>query len=225
MTGPSPTRGKERRPLPVTAATDADVAGVRAHLRDAGRRTPATRGAGTRPGQGNRARVVRPHRRSAHSQSRTDGHAWKVGPYACPRTTASGRRVLRRHPQTRSQGPRFGTRLSAGIPQPVVVRLVGEHATRPGAQVRRGCAVTGLAQDDEGATVELSDGRRLRQRRGPRRGGRRPRPTARPRRVRAAAGAIAGTDFGVHSPRWLSCFGVEAAPVVTCACVIRRSRD
>ncbi|GCE01992.1 rifampin monooxygenase [Embleya hyalina] len=51
-----------------------------------------------------------------------------------------------------------------GIPQPVVERLLEEHATRLGAQVRRGCAVAGFAQDDEGVTVELADGERLRSR-------------------------------------------------------------
>ncbi len=33
-----------------------------------------------------------------------------------------------------------------------------------GAQVRRGCAVAGFAQDDDGVTVELADGDRLRSR-------------------------------------------------------------
>ncbi|MEU4834192.1 rifampin monooxygenase [Streptosporangium sp. NPDC023615] len=51
-----------------------------------------------------------------------------------------------------------------GIPQPVVERLLEEHAIERGAQVRRGHAVTGLEQDDEGVTVELSDGERLRSR-------------------------------------------------------------
>ncbi|WP_432029836.1 rifampin monooxygenase [Streptomyces sp. 1222.5] len=51
-----------------------------------------------------------------------------------------------------------------GIPQPVVVRLLEEQATRLGAQVRRGGAVAGLRQDDEGVTVELADGERLRSR-------------------------------------------------------------
>ncbi|MES4902971.1 MULTISPECIES: rifampin monooxygenase [unclassified Streptomyces] len=51
-----------------------------------------------------------------------------------------------------------------GIPQPVVVRLLEEHATQLGAQVRRGCAVAGFEQDDEGVTVELADGERLRAR-------------------------------------------------------------
>ncbi|MFF7547481.1 rifampin monooxygenase [Streptomyces canus] len=51
-----------------------------------------------------------------------------------------------------------------GIPQPVIERLLEEHATRLGAQVRRGGAVTGFEQDDEGVTVELADGEQLRSR-------------------------------------------------------------
>ncbi|TNH31493.1 rifampin monooxygenase [Micromonospora orduensis] len=51
-----------------------------------------------------------------------------------------------------------------GIPQPVIEHLLAEHAIELGAQVRRGCAVTGLQQDDEGVTVELADGRQLRSR-------------------------------------------------------------
>nr|WP_272499556.1 rifampin monooxygenase [Actinomadura litoris] len=51
-----------------------------------------------------------------------------------------------------------------GIPQPVVERLLEEHAVELGAQVRRGRAVTGLLQDDEGVTVELTGGERLRAR-------------------------------------------------------------
>src|SRR4051812_43327420 len=45
-----------------------------------------------------------------------------------------------------------------GIPQPVVVRLLEDHAIERGAQVRHGCAVVGLEQDDQGVTVELADG-------------------------------------------------------------------
>jgi 2-polyprenyl-6-methoxyphenol hydroxylase-like FAD-dependent oxidoreductase len=45
-----------------------------------------------------------------------------------------------------------------GIPQPVIVRLLEEHAIQLGAQVRRGCAVAGFEQDDEGVTVELANG-------------------------------------------------------------------
>ncbi|MET7403662.1 rifampin monooxygenase, partial [Dactylosporangium sp. NPDC005572] len=51
-----------------------------------------------------------------------------------------------------------------GIPQPVIVHLLEEHAIELGAQVRRGCAVAGLDQDDEGVTVELADGELLRSR-------------------------------------------------------------
>ncbi len=51
-----------------------------------------------------------------------------------------------------------------GIPQPVVDRLLGDHAADLGAEVRRGCAVAGLEQDDEGVTVELAGGERLRSR-------------------------------------------------------------
>src|SRR6266511_1506983 len=51
-----------------------------------------------------------------------------------------------------------------GIPQPVVDRLLEEHAIELGAQVRRGGAVAGFEQDDEGVTVELADGERLRSR-------------------------------------------------------------
>ncbi|MER7726314.1 rifampin monooxygenase [Streptomyces sp. NPDC096323] len=43
-----------------------------------------------------------------------------------------------------------------GIPQPVIVRLLEEHAVQLGAEVRRGCAVAGFEQDDEGVTVELA---------------------------------------------------------------------
>ena len=51
-----------------------------------------------------------------------------------------------------------------GIPQPVIVQLLEEHALQLGAQVRRGRAVAGFEQDDEGVTVDLSDGQRLRSR-------------------------------------------------------------
>src|SRR4051812_19048628 len=51
-----------------------------------------------------------------------------------------------------------------GIPQPVLVRLLEQHATELGVQVRRGCAVAGFEQDDAGVTVELADGERLRSR-------------------------------------------------------------
>ncbi|MFC6366815.1 FAD-dependent monooxygenase [Nonomuraea thailandensis] len=51
-----------------------------------------------------------------------------------------------------------------GIPQPVIVRLLEEHADELGAQIRHGCAVAGFEQDDEGVTVEPATGERLRSR-------------------------------------------------------------
>ncbi|WP_157252902.1 rifampin monooxygenase [Nonomuraea typhae] len=51
-----------------------------------------------------------------------------------------------------------------GIPQPVIERLLEERAIELGAQVRRGCAVAGFEQDDEGVSVVLADGERLRSR-------------------------------------------------------------
>lgn len=163
-----------------------------------------------------------------------------------------------------------------GIPQPVVVGLLEDHAISLGAQVLRGCAVTGFEQDDDGVTVELTDGERLRSRflvgcdgarstvrkllgvgfpgepsrsetlmgelelgmppeqvaakaaelgRADRRFDLRPIGQGVYRVIVPAAGvgdraqpptledfrqrlrAIAGTDFGVHSPRWMSRFG------------------
>jgi 2-polyprenyl-6-methoxyphenol hydroxylase-like FAD-dependent oxidoreductase len=49
-----------------------------------------------------------------------------------------------------------------GIPQPVIVEVLEEHAIAMGAQVRRGCGVAGFEQDDEGVTVELADGEQVR---------------------------------------------------------------
>ena len=51
-----------------------------------------------------------------------------------------------------------------GIPQPVIVQLLEDHALDLGAQVRHGAAVAGLAQDDDGVTVELAGGEQLRAR-------------------------------------------------------------
>ncbi|MEU6465735.1 rifampin monooxygenase [Streptomyces sp. NPDC046976] len=51
-----------------------------------------------------------------------------------------------------------------GIPQPVTDRLLAERAAELGAEIRRGGAVVGLSQDEDGVTVELADGTRLRSR-------------------------------------------------------------
>ncbi|MBQ1011111.1 FAD-dependent monooxygenase [Micromonospora sp. M51] len=58
--------------------------------------------------------------------------------------------------------PRYAYLL--GIPQPVIERLLEEHAVELGAQVRRGRAVAAVEQDDDWVTVELADGERLRSR-------------------------------------------------------------
>ncbi|MFF7640736.1 rifampin monooxygenase [Streptomyces canus] len=51
-----------------------------------------------------------------------------------------------------------------GIPQPVLVDLLEDHAMQGGAQIRRGRAVSGFEQDDQGVTVELAGGGQLRSR-------------------------------------------------------------
>ncbi|GAA4915201.1 hypothetical protein GCM10023237_39330 [Streptomyces coeruleoprunus] len=51
-----------------------------------------------------------------------------------------------------------------GIPQSVTERLLTEHATGLGAEIRRGCELVGLSQDEDGVTAELADGTRLRSR-------------------------------------------------------------
>ncbi|ARZ71814.1 rifampin monooxygenase [Streptomyces sp. HU2014] len=50
------------------------------------------------------------------------------------------------------------------MPQPVTERVLAERAAELGAEVRRGCEVAGLSQDEDGVTVELADGTRLRSR-------------------------------------------------------------
>jgi 2-polyprenyl-6-methoxyphenol hydroxylase-like FAD-dependent oxidoreductase len=51
-----------------------------------------------------------------------------------------------------------------GIPQTIIERLLNEHAIEAGAEIRRGCELVGLSQDDHGVTAELADGTRLRSR-------------------------------------------------------------
>jgi 2-polyprenyl-6-methoxyphenol hydroxylase-like FAD-dependent oxidoreductase len=45
-----------------------------------------------------------------------------------------------------------------GIPQPVTERLLTEHALGLGVEIRRGCELVGLSQDEDGVTVELASG-------------------------------------------------------------------
>ncbi|WP_344943640.1 rifampin monooxygenase [Sphaerisporangium flaviroseum] len=51
-----------------------------------------------------------------------------------------------------------------GLPQTITERLLAEHATEVGAEIRRGCELAGLSQDEDGVTAELADGTRLRSR-------------------------------------------------------------
>ncbi|MEU6083742.1 rifampin monooxygenase [Streptomyces sp. NPDC047108] len=50
------------------------------------------------------------------------------------------------------------------IPQAVTERLLTEHATELGTELRRGCELVGLSQDEYGVSAELADGTRLRAR-------------------------------------------------------------
>ncbi|MGW0632209.1 rifampin monooxygenase [Streptomyces sp. NPDC002758] len=49
-------------------------------------------------------------------------------------------------------------------PQPVTERLLNERALELGAEIRRGCGLIGLSQDEHGVTAELADGTHLRSR-------------------------------------------------------------
>ncbi|MDJ0417398.1 rifampin monooxygenase [Rhodococcus opacus] len=51
-----------------------------------------------------------------------------------------------------------------GIPQPVTERLLIEHATELGVEIRRGCELVGLSQNEDGVTALPTDGTQLRAR-------------------------------------------------------------
>ncbi|MET0235805.1 MAG: rifampin monooxygenase [Kibdelosporangium sp.] len=48
-----------------------------------------------------------------------------------------------------------------GIRQTLTDRLLTEHAAESGAEIRRGCELVGLSQDEHGVTAELADGTQL----------------------------------------------------------------
>ncbi|MEV0323988.1 FAD-dependent monooxygenase [Streptomyces sp. NPDC050658] len=50
------------------------------------------------------------------------------------------------------------------VPQPATERLLDERAVELGAEIRRGCEVVALSQDEDSVTAELADGTRLRSR-------------------------------------------------------------
>ncbi len=51
-----------------------------------------------------------------------------------------------------------------GIPQNITERLLTEHAVDLGTQIRHGCELVGLIQDEDEVTAELADGTQLRSR-------------------------------------------------------------
>ncbi|GGX18697.1 FAD-dependent oxidoreductase [Streptomyces chryseus] len=48
--------------------------------------------------------------------------------------------------------------------QPVTERLLNERALELGTEIRRGCEVVGVSQDEDGVSIELADGTQLRSR-------------------------------------------------------------
>ncbi|MET0188315.1 MAG: rifampin monooxygenase [Pseudonocardia sediminis] len=48
-----------------------------------------------------------------------------------------------------------------GIPQTTTDRLLAEHAVEAGVEIRRGCELVGLGQDEDGVTVDLAGGTRV----------------------------------------------------------------
>ncbi|MEV0535066.1 rifampin monooxygenase [Kitasatospora sp. NPDC050463] len=50
------------------------------------------------------------------------------------------------------------------VPQQITEQLLDERALELGAEIRRGCEVVGLSQDEDGVTVGLADGTQLRSR-------------------------------------------------------------
>jgi len=50
------------------------------------------------------------------------------------------------------------------IRQTITDRLLAEHAAELGTEIRRGCELVGLSQDEDGVSVELADGTQLRSR-------------------------------------------------------------
>ncbi|RKN41441.1 rifampin monooxygenase [Micromonospora endolithica] len=80
------------------------------------------------------------------------GQQYPVGGFFAAITKPSPERLDTAHPYV------------LGIPQTTTDRLLTEHAVEVGADLRRGCELVGLSQDDHGVTVELADGTRLRSR-------------------------------------------------------------
>jgi 2-polyprenyl-6-methoxyphenol hydroxylase-like FAD-dependent oxidoreductase len=80
------------------------------------------------------------------------GRQYPVGGFFAGITKPSPDRLDTAHPYT------------LGIPQTTTDRLLTEHATEVGAEIRRGCELVGLSQDEDGVSDELADGTQLRSR-------------------------------------------------------------
>lgn len=65
-------------------------------------------------------------------------------------------------PKPTPEGLRSAHAYVLGMPQPIIVQLLTEHAVELGVEIRRGCELTGFVQDDDGVTVTLADDSRLR---------------------------------------------------------------
>ncbi|MEU5954510.1 rifampin monooxygenase [Streptomyces sp. NPDC047525] len=68
--------------------------------------------------------------------------------------------IMKPWPDRLDTGHPFGV----ATPQPLTEQLLNERALELGAEIRRGCEVRGLSQDENGVTVELADGTSLRTR-------------------------------------------------------------
>lgn len=80
------------------------------------------------------------------------GRRYPVGAYFAGIKKTPPERLDTAHPYT------------LGILQPVTDRLLAERAAELGAEIRRGCELVGLTQDEHGVTAEVADGTRLRSR-------------------------------------------------------------
>ncbi|WP_188188409.1 rifampin monooxygenase [Nonomuraea sp. SYSU D8015] len=80
------------------------------------------------------------------------GQKYPVGGFFAGITKSSPDRLDTTHPYV------------LGIPQPTTDRLLAERAAELGADIRRGCELAGLSQDEDGVTAELADGTQLRSR-------------------------------------------------------------
>jgi rifampicin monooxygenase len=67
-------------------------------------------------------------------------------------------------PSRRRTGWTLNIRTSSASRRPTADRLLAEHATELGVEIRRGCELVGLSQDEHGVTAELADGTELRSR-------------------------------------------------------------